>query len=220
MSADTERLYESMMQSIVEGEPEDAERLAREALALGLDPLEAINRGFVRGINDVGARFGCGELFLPDLVRAGAAMKAATQILEAEMLKRGTARRAAGVIVLGTVKGDIHEIGKNLVGTLFTASGFRVHDLGVDVPYEQFAAKAAEFGADLVGVSALLTTTMVGQRRVMEALEAAGLRGRVKVLVGGAPVTREWAREIGADGYSEDAAGAVAVARQLLSAHP
>lgn len=220
MSADTERLYAAMMQSIVDGEPEDAERLAREALAHGLDPLDALNHGFMRGINDVGARFGCGDLFLPDLVRAGAAMKAATAVLEAEMLSRGTARQSAGVVVLGTVKGDIHEIGKNLVGTLFTANGFRVHDLGVDVPVEKFVDQAGTLGADLVGVSALLTTTMTGQRRVVEALDKAGLRSRAKVLVGGAPVTREWAREIGADGYSEDAAGAVAVARQLLSAHP
>lgn len=219
MSADTERLYATMMQSIVDGEPEDAERLAREALTQGLDPLDALNRGFMPGIHDVGARFGCGDLFLPDLVRAGAAMKAATQILEAEMLGRGAARPSAGVVVLGTVKGDIHEIGKNLVGTLFTANGFRVHDLGVDVPIEKFVDQAGALGADIVGVSALLTTTMTGQRKVVEALDQAGLRGRVKVLIGGAPVTREWAREIGADGYSEDAAGAVAVARQLLSAH-
>lgn len=220
MSADSERMYAAMRQSIVDGEPEDAERLAREALALDLDPLEAINRGFVPGINTVGERFGCGDMFLPDLVRAGAAMKAATQILEAELLRRGNVRQTAGVLVLGTVKGDIHEIGKNLVGTMFTANGFRVHDLGVDVPIERFAAAAAEFNADLVGISALLTTTMMGQRRVIEALGKAGLRGRVKVLVGGAPVTRAWAREIGADGYSEDAAGAVTVARQLLSARP
>jgi corrinoid protein of di/trimethylamine methyltransferase len=218
MSANTERIYEAMRQSIVDGEPEDAERLAREALALGLDPLEAINIGFVPGINDVGKRFGCGEMFLPDLVRAGAAMKVATRILEAEMLQHGAVRPAAGVLVLGTVKGDIHEIGKNLVGTMFTANGYRVHDLGVDVPYERFAAAAAEFGADLVGVSALLTTTMMGQRRVIEALDKVGLRGRVKVLIGGAPVTREWAREIGADGYSEDAAGAVQMAKSLLAA--
>jgi methanogenic corrinoid protein MtbC1 len=134
------------------------------------------------------------------------------------MLQHGAVRPAAGVLVLGTVKGDIHEIGKNLVGTMFTANGYRVHDLGVDVPYERFAAAAAEFGADLVGVSALLTTTMMGQRRVIEALDKVGLRGRVKVLIGGAPVTREWAREIGADGYSEDAAGAVQMAKSLLAA--
>lgn len=217
MLAETRRFFETMTQSIVEGEPEDAERLARQALAQGLDPLETLNLGFIPGVDEVGRQFGCGDLFLPDLVRAGAAMKAASQILEAEMLQRGTVRQVAGVIVLGTVKGDIHEIGKNLVATLFTANGFRVHDLGVDVPFETFAAKAKEFQADVVGVSALLTTTMAGQRKVIDALQQAGLRERVLVLIGGAPVTREWADEIGADGFAEDASGAVAVTKALLA---
>ncbi len=213
-----EELFEIMAQSIIDGEPEDAERLAREALAQGIEPLEAINRGFVPGVDEVGRGFGCGELFLPDLVRAGAAMKAATKILEPEMLRRGTARESAGTVVLGTIKGDIHEIGKNLVGTMFTAGGFTVHDLGVDVPFETFVAKAKEVNADVVGISALLTTTMANQRKVIEALDKAGLRPKVKVLVGGAPVTRGWASEIGADGYAEDAVGAVKVARELTSA--
>ncbi len=217
MTAERQRLFETMAQSVLDGEPEDAVRLAREALAQGIDPLDAINLGFVPGLDEVGRQFGCGDLFLPDLVRAGAAMKAATQVLEAEMLKRGSARQSAGVVVLGTIKGDIHEIGKNLVGTMFTANGFQVHDLGVDVAFEKFVEKAVELKADLVGVSALLTTTMTGQRKVIEALDQAGLRGRVKVLIGGAPVTREWAREIGADGYAEDAAGAVKAAKELLA---
>ena len=212
-----EELFETMAQSIIDGEPEDAERLAREALAQGIEPLEAINRGFVPGVDEVGRGFGCGDLFLPDLVRAGAAMKAATKILEPEMLRRGLARESAGTVVLGTIKGDIHEIGKNLVGTMFTAGGFTVHDLGVDVPFEAFVEKAKEVNADVVGVSALLTTTMANQRKVIEALDKAGLRPKVKVLVGGAPVTRGWASEIGADGYAEDAVGAVKIARELLS---
>lgn len=213
-----EELFETMAQSIIDGEPEDAERLAREALAQGIEPLEAINRGFVPGVDEVGRGFGCGDLFLPDLVRAGAAMKAATKILEPEMLRRGSVRESAGTVVLGTIKGDIHEIGKNLVGTMFTAGGFTVHDLGVDVPFEAFVAKAKEVHADVVGISALLTTTMANQRKVIEALDKAGLRPKVKVFVGGAPVTRGWASEIGADGYAEDAVGAVKVARELTSA--
>lgn len=214
----TEELFKAMAQSIIDGEPEDAERLAREALAQGLEPLDAINKGFVPGVDEVGRGFGCGDLFLPDLVRAGAAMKAATRVLEPEMLRRGSARASAGTIVLGTIKGDIHEIGKNLVGTMFTASGFAVHDLGVDVPFDAFVEKAKEVNANVVGVSALLTTTMANQRRVVEAFEKAGLRSKVKLLVGGAPVTRGWASEIGADGYAEDAVGAVKVARELLKA--
>jgi corrinoid protein of di/trimethylamine methyltransferase len=168
------------------------------------------------GVNEVGRGFGCGELFLPDLVRAGEAMKAALLVLEPEMRRRGAVREALGVVVLGTVKGDIHEIGKNLVGTMLTANGFQVYDLGVDVPFDAFAAKAREVNADIVGISALLTTTMSGQRRVIEALNNAGLRPRVKVLIGGAPVTRDWANDIGADGCSEDAAGAVKVAKDVL----
>ena len=211
-----DELFNSMAHSIADGEPEEAERLAREALAQGVEPLEAINRGFVPGVNEVGRGFGCGELYLPDLVRAGAAMKAAVKVLEPEMVRRGATRASAGTVVIGTAKGDIHEIGKNLVGTMLTANGYEVHDLGVDVPAEAFAAKAKEVNADLVGVSALLTTTMLGQKAVVQAHDGAGLRPRVKVLIGGAPVTREWAKEAGADGYSEDAMGAVTVARKLL----
>ena len=211
-----EDLFDAMRNSIVEGEPEEAERLAREALTRGVDPMEALSRGFLPGVNQVGEGFGCGDLFLPDLVRAGAAMKAAVRVLEPEMTRRGTAREVSGRVVLGTIKGDIHEIGKTLVGTLLTANGFEVHDLGVDVAPELFIQKAQEVGADLIGVSALLTTTMAGQRLVVEAADKAGLRPKVGVMVGGAPVTKEWAAEIGADGFSEDAAGAVALAKRLM----
>jgi methylmalonyl-CoA mutase cobalamin-binding domain/chain len=125
-------------------------------------------------------------------------------------------RQMLGKVVLGTVKGDIHEIGKNLVATMLSASGFEVYDLGVDVPFEKFAQKAREVNADIVGVSALLTTTMVGQKTVIEALDDMGLRPRIKVMVGGAPVTKSWAEEIGADGFSEDAMGAVTLAKRLV----
>ncbi len=155
-------------------------------------------------------------MFLPDLVMAGEAMKAATGVLEPELQKGGARRDVLGRIVLGTVQGDIHEIGKTLVSTMLAASGFEVDDLGVDVPYERFATRAREIGADIVGVSALLTTTMTGQRQVVEALDRHGLRPRVKVIVGGAPVTRAWAEEIGADGYGEDAVAAVAIAKALV----
>jgi len=211
-----EELFSAMRQSIIDGEAEQAADLARQALAQGLDPLAAIDQGFVPGVLYVGEQFGRGEMFLPDLVLAGEALKAAVAVLEPEMQRRGVQRQTLGKVVLGTVKGDIHEIGKTLVGAVLTAHGFAVYDLGVDVPFAQFAAKAREVGADIVGVSALLTTTMAGQRAVIQALEEADLRPQVKVMVGGAPVTRRWAEEIGADGYGEDAIAAVAVARRLV----
>jgi corrinoid protein of di/trimethylamine methyltransferase len=214
----SEQLLAAMAESIVDGEAEEAEELARQAILLGMEPLTAINQGFVLGLNEVGECFGSGEMFLPDLVLAAEAMKAAVALLEPEMARRGTAREALGRVVVGSVEGDIHDIGKTLVATMLSASGFIVHDLGVNVSVAQFAEQARELEADIVGVSSLLTTTMSKQRHVVEALEDMGLRPRVKVIVGGAPVTRSWAEEIGADGYSEDAIGAVALARQLVGA--
>jgi corrinoid protein of di/trimethylamine methyltransferase len=208
-------LFESMAQSVIDGEVEDAERLARQAIEQGVDPLDAINQGFVIGVNHVGEEYAAGEMFLPDLVLAGEAMKAAVAVLEPEMQRRGTKRQMLGTVVIGTVEGDIHDIGKTLVATMLSASGFQVYDMGVDVPVQTFLDKARETSADIVGLSALLTTTMVKQKGVIEALEEAGLRPQIKVMVGGAPVTRTWAEEIGADGFSEDAIGAVAVAKEL-----
>jgi corrinoid protein of di/trimethylamine methyltransferase len=213
----TSPLFASMQQAIIDGDPEAAVELASQALAQNIDPLEAINQGYLPGMQVVGREFGAGQLFLPDVVLAAEAMKKAGAVLEPEMKKRGGQRNALGRVVLGTIKGDVHEIGKSLVGTLLSANGFEVFDLGVDVPYEKFAEKAREVGADIVGVSALLTTTMTGQRSVIEALDDLGLRPQVKVMVGGAPVTRSWADEIGADGYAEDAIGAVEVAKKLVA---
>jgi corrinoid protein of di/trimethylamine methyltransferase len=210
--------FKDMAQSVIDGEVEDAEHLARQAIEQGVDPLDAINQGFVVGVNHVGEGYAAGEMFLPDLVLAGEAMKAAVAVLEPEMKRRGTKRQMLGTVVMGTVEGDIHDIGKTLVATMLSATGFQVYDLGVDVPVETFLEKARKVNADVVGLSALLTTTMVKQKTVIEALEEAGLRRQVKVMVGGAPVTRSWAEEIGADGYSEDAIGAVAVAKELVGA--
>ena len=208
---------EAMRLSIINGTPETAGALAQSALTEGIEPLDAINHGFVPGMHHVGEQFGLHAMFLPDMMASAEAMRAAMLVLEPELKKRGTERPNAGTVVLGTTKGDIHEIGKTLVGTLLTAHGFKVYDLGVDVPCELFAAKAREFDADIVGVSALLTTTMRGQKSVIEVIEREGLRPRVKVVVGGAPVTRRWAEEIGADGYGKDAAGAVALVKSLVN---
>jgi corrinoid protein of di/trimethylamine methyltransferase len=208
--------FSAMRQSIIDGAPDTASGLAQQAVGAGIAPLDAINHGYVPGMHDVGEQFARGQMFLPDMMASAEAMRAAMSVLEPELKRQGGERPMAGVVLLGTAKGDIHEIGKTLVGTLLTAHGFRVHDLGVDVPGERFAAKAREFGADIVGVSALLTTTMRNQKGVIEALEKAGLRSQVKVMVGGAPVSRRWAEEIGADAYAKDAMSAVALARELM----
>jgi corrinoid protein of di/trimethylamine methyltransferase len=208
--------FSAMRQSIIDGAPDTASSLAQQALTAGTAPLDAIHNGYVPGMHDVGEQFARGQMFLPDMMASAEAMRAAMSILDPELRKLGTERPMAGTVVLGTTKGDIHEIGKILVGTLLTAHGFRVHDLGVDVSGEKFAAKARELNADIVGISALLTTTMRNQKSVIEALEKTGMRAQVKVMVGGAPVTRRWADEIGADGYAPNAMSAVTLARELM----
>jgi corrinoid protein of di/trimethylamine methyltransferase len=205
-----------MRQSIIDGAPDTASSLAQEAIASGIPPIDAINNGFVPGMHDVGEQFAHGQMFLPDMMASAEAMRAAMAVLDPELKKLGTERPRAGIVVLGTTKGDIHEIGKILVGTMLTAHGFQVHDLGVDVASEKIAAKARELKADIVGISALLTTTMRNQKGVVEALEKEGLRSQIKVMVGGAPVTRRWAEAIGADGYAKDAMSAVTLAQELM----
>jgi corrinoid protein of di/trimethylamine methyltransferase len=212
----SEELYKKMAQSIIDGDSDAAIALANEAITAGIHPLDAITKGFVVGVNVVGDAFGRGESFLPELVMAGEAMKAAVRVLDPELRKLGTERRTLGRVVLATVEGDIHEIGKTLVGTMMGASGFEVYDLGVDTPSDKIIGKALEVDANIIGMSALLTTTMIRQKEVIEDLKNEGLRDKFKVMVGGAPITRDWVAKIGADGYSEDAVGAVAVAKQLL----
>lgn len=213
----SQEIFAKLTNSLVDGDPDATFEATKEALAAGIEPMAIIKEGLIPGMNIVGEKFSCGEYFLPDLIIAADGMQKAMTLLEPELLKRQQAIESAGTVLLGTVKGDIHEIGKSLVGTMLTANGFKVHDLGVDVPTETFVAKVQEMKPDILGLSALLTTTMVMQREVIKALSEAGIRDQVKVMVGGAPVTRSWAEEIGADGYAEDAMGAVQIARQLVS---
>ena len=210
-------LYEKLAQSVIDGEPEDAEQIAKQALAEGLDPLTCINEGLTKGIQRVGELFANGEYFLPELIIGAEAMKLALAVLEPAMVG-DQSREVVGTVVLGTVEGDMHEIGKTLVGTMLIANGFKVIDLGVDMSTDKFIEAVKENNADIVGASALLTTTMLQQGKIIEALEAEGLRGQVKVMVGGAPVTESFASEIGADGYAEDAISAVDLAFRLIDA--
>lgn len=212
----SEELFSAMRQSVIDGAPDTARTLAESAIQSGIAPLKVIEKGYVPGMSHVGEQFAKRQLFLPDMVASAEAMKAAMTVLEPELKRRGTDRPSAGTVILGTAKGDIHEIGKTLVGTLLSANGFQVHDLGVDVTEEKFAAAARELGADVVGVSALLTTTMKWQKSVIEFFDQNGLRPQVKVIIGGAPVTRQWAEEIKADGFAKDAVSAVGLVQKLV----
>jgi len=208
-------LLQKITTSIVDGEPDLTVDLTEQALAGQVDPIAILDGALMPGMRIVGQKFSDGEFFLPNLIVAAMAMKRAMERLEPELRAGHRAVKAAGTVVIGTVQGDIHEIGKTLVATMLSANGFEVHDLGVDVSADQFVAKVKETRATIVGLSALLTTTMTVQRSIIEALRAAGLRDQVKIMVGGAPVSRQWAEEIGADGYAEDAVGAVQEAARL-----
>jgi corrinoid protein of di/trimethylamine methyltransferase len=214
----SQELLTSLTAAVVDGDRDGTVALTRQALAAGVEPMTILDDGLIPGMRIVGERFTTGEYFLPNLIVSAACMKQAMQVLEPELRARHQTARTLGRVVIGTVRGDIHEIGKTLVATMLSANGFDVRDLGVDVPVERFVEAARDHDADIVGLSALLTTTMGVQRHVIEALAAAGIRGRIKVMVGGAPVSRAWADEIGADGYAEDAVGAVEVAKRLVGA--
>ena len=200
--------------AILEGNAATAEQLARASLDSGLDRLHALEP-FIAAIRRAGDLFEEGEFFLPQLLMASSAMKAALGVIFPESSGE-MAGMQRGTVVAGTVQGDIHEIGKNLVCALLAANGFHVVDLGGDVHLDRFVQQTQELKPDLLALSALLTTTMVNQKSLIDRLKEAGLRDRVKVMVGGAPVTKEWAKSIGADGYAPDAARAVDEALRLL----
>jgi corrinoid protein of di/trimethylamine methyltransferase len=209
---------DSCAQSVLEGDVERSESLAREALDKKYPPLEVIDKGFVKGIREVGRLWEEGTLFLPELVMGAEAMKRAMAILQPALAKSGGRPESAGHVVIGTIEGDIHDIGKTLVATMLSANGFEITDLGADVPALKFVDEAEKKGAGCIAISALLTTTMSGQRRVVEELKKRSLKAKVRVMVGGAPCSDEWAREIGADGYAGDAVAAVSLAQSLMGA--
>ena len=209
-----EELLQELSEAIISCK-KDAVLAAVEKAKQIMKPAEIIENGLAAGMSQVGVLFEGGELFLPHVMMAADAMTAGVKVLEADM-PAGTETKKLGVIVNGTVEGDVHDIGKSIVSTMLQSAGFEVHDIGRDVPIKNFVEKAKEVNANMIGISALMTTTLQGQREVIELLKEEGLRSRVKVMVGGAPATQAWADKIGADCYAENASEAVAKAKELL----
>lgn len=208
--ADNQALYTA----VLEGDAPTAKRLTQEAIDAGADPQALLTGSMIPAMDEVGRRFEANEYFVPELLIAARAMKGCLEILRPLLAEKGA--EPAGTVAIGTVRGDLHDIGKNLVAAMLEGGGFEVVDLGVDVAPEKFVEAVKEKGARIVAMSALLTTTMPGMRTTIEALSQAGVRDEVKVMIGGAPVTQRYADEIGADGFSDNASGAVRLARELV----
>ncbi|MDP4127838.1 MAG: corrinoid protein [Bacillota bacterium] len=209
-----EEILQMLIEGVREGDAQQVNEWTEKAVAAGIEPLVVINDGLTKGIQAVGALFADGTYFLPDLLLGAKAMDAGIKVLEPLMV--GQNRQFLGRILMGTVQGDLHEIGKNIVIMMLKTAGFEVLDLGIDVPSGKFIEQARDFKPDIIGISALLTTTVGRQKEIIELLEEEGLRKEVKVMIGGAPINKNWADKIGADGYAEDATVAVDVAKQLL----
>lgn len=210
----TTAIFASAQDAILKGDADAAAEAAKAGLGEGIDPVTLINEGFIPGINTVGDLFGKGKLFLPELILSATAMQAATDIINAAIPSGQS--RSGGRFLIGTVEGDVHDIGKTIVVSLLKANGFEVKDLGRDVPTDRFIEEADKFNADIIGTSALLTTTMEAQKKLETALKKAGLKDRYKTMVGGAPVTQRWAKRIGADAFAENASEAVRLAKELI----
>jgi trimethylamine corrinoid protein len=211
-----EEIIVRLEKAVVEGDVDATKAAATQAAMAGLDPLDTIERGLARGVRTVGERFGKGELFITDLMAAAEAMRSGLNILQPLLMQRKEKMKTAGRIVIGTVAGDIHDIGKSIVASMLIANQFEVTDLGVDVPNELFVNKVKELQPDILGLSALMTTTMQSQKDVLDALRKSGIRAKVRVMLGGAVTGQDWAREIGADSWASDAAEAAAKAKELL----
>ncbi len=207
--------YQELYEAVIKGDAKAARSLTEQALAAGVQPLELVNQSMAPAMDEVGRRFECSEAFVPELLLSARAMKAALELIRPLLARSGV--QPLGKVVVGTVRGDLHDIGKNLVAALLEGGGFEVIDLGTNVSPEKFVETVQTSGAQIVALSALLTTTMPGMRTTVDAFRVAGLRERVKIFVGGAPVTQKFADDIGADGYGENAPAAVHLARRALN---
>jgi corrinoid protein of di/trimethylamine methyltransferase len=214
MAVQKEEKIKKLCEAVVAGDREAAIKVANEIIEGGLDIIDAIEKGLMIGAKEVGDKFDKMEIFLPELMMAADAMQAALNVLLPKIPKGEVPRK--GVVVSGTVKGDIHDIGKNILVAMLRANGFEVHDLGVDVPTSKFIDEAEKVGADIITLSALMASTLGGQKDVIDYLKAMGKRDKFIVMVGGGPTTKEWADEIGADGYAETASEAVKLALELI----
>jgi corrinoid protein of di/trimethylamine methyltransferase len=211
-----QKYFDSLAQAVIDGEAEVAVRLVQEGLAKGVNPIEAIEKGLARGILKVGDDFGTGAVFLPELIMAADVMKKTTSILDEKIKASGAQRKSLGKMVIGTVKGDIHDIGKSVVASVLQANGYDVNDIGIDVAIEKFIESVKQDKADVLGMSTLLTLPLQVMGQVIATLKEQGLRKEVKVIVGGCPVTQEFATEIGADAVGFDASDAVKKVGKLL----
>jgi 5-methyltetrahydrofolate--homocysteine methyltransferase len=209
-------LRETLSAALRDGDAETAESATRQALAEGADPLSLVQDVLVPSLTEVGQRFQDGDVYLPELMMAGEAARQATAIIEAATLKAGRAPVSRGTVVLGTVEGDVHDIGKNIVNALLTAHGFKVVDLGKDVRPSRFLSAAEGNSCDIVALSALMTTTLPAARRTISVFDETGARSTCRVIVGGGAVSEEWAATVGADGYAADAAAAVELCKSLV----
>lgn len=207
-------MVQKIREAVLAGNMTDAATLTTQALSAGIDPATILNDGLISAMDVVGSEFESGIRFIPEMLISAEAMKAAMRVLRPQLVASGVASK--GKVVIGTVEGDLHDIGKDLVCTMLEGAGFDTIDLGVEVTADRFVAAVREHSPDVVAMSALLTTTMVFMPKVIEALVEAGLRDSVKIVVGGAPVTAEYASKIGADGFAGDAAGAVVLAKKLF----
>jgi len=217
MSA-TNEMVKQLAQAVIDGDIDKSKELATTMVSNGISPTAILNEGLTKGLMVVGERFGNGDAFLTDLMLSAEAMKTGLQVVEPELRKSHVERAYVGTLVIGTVEGDIHDIGKTIFATMFEVSGFKVIDLGCDVKSQVFLEKIGESKANILGLSALLSTTMGKQQDTIKSLEAKGVRASVKVMVGGAPVTPEWAKQIGADDTAPDAMLAVTKAKSLIHA--